>query len=105
MAGGLVASIGGSGDTLNRLEEMVREERDKAAGKARVAKDSLDFTGVKLQEGEQRALASQALADFAAKEGMVLEPEPGQPAPAAQAAAAADAKAKFMGPESTEKAG
>ena len=37
MAAGMVSSIGGGGDTLNRLHEMVEEERTKAAGRARVA--------------------------------------------------------------------
>ncbi len=32
MASGMIGSIGGSGDTLDRLSEMVNEERDKAAG-------------------------------------------------------------------------
>jgi hypothetical protein len=74
---------------------MVKEERDKAAGRARVAKDSLDFSGVKVQESEQKALASQALADFAAKEGIVLEGE------SSAGGTPAATEAKFMGP--TEK--
>jgi phage shock protein A len=94
MATGMIGSIGGSGDTLNRLEDMVREERDKAAGRARVARDAMDLTGVHVKEAEQKALADQALADFAAREGIVLE---GAPAPA-QPAAAGEAKAKTMGP-------
>ncbi len=74
MASGMITSIGGSGDTLNRLQEMVEDERTKAAGRARVAKDSLNTTDFQMKESEQRALADQALADFAAKEGIVLEP-------------------------------
>ena len=74
MASGMISSIGGSGDTLNRLEEMVQEERDKAAGRARVARDSLDTTEFQMKEAEQSALADQALADFAAKEGIALDP-------------------------------
>ena len=73
MSAGMISNIGGSGDTLDRLTEMVNEERDKAAGRARVAKDSLDFSGVQIKEVEQKALADQALADFAAQEGMALE--------------------------------
>lgn len=73
MASGMITSIGGSGDTLNRLHEMVEEERTKAAGRARVAKDSIDMTGVDVQEAEMNALADQALADFAAREGISLE--------------------------------
>jgi phage shock protein A len=73
MASGMISTIGGSGDTLNRLHEMVEEERTKAAGRARIAKDSIDMTGVNVQEAEMTALADQALADFAAREGISLE--------------------------------
>lgn len=73
MAAGMVSEIGGSGDTMNRLHEMVEDERTKAAGRARVAKDALDMTDVNVKEAELEALADQALADFAAKEGISLE--------------------------------
>lgn len=78
MASGMISSIGGSGDTLNRLEQIVEEERTKAAGRARVARDSLPLQDVEMQQAEQKALADQALADFAAKEGIALPPAPGQ---------------------------
>jgi phage shock protein A len=52
MASGMVTDIGGSGDTLNRLEEMVS--------------DSLDLRDVHIREAEQNALAEQALAAFEA---------------------------------------
>jgi len=74
MAAGMIGEIGGSGDTLNRLHEMVEEERQKSAGRARVAKDAIDMTEVNLKETEMTALADQALADFAAREGLALEP-------------------------------
>jgi phage shock protein A len=73
MASGMITSIGGSGDTLNRLHEMVEEERTKAAGRARIAKDSIDMTGIDVKETEMNALADQALADFAAREGISIE--------------------------------
>ena len=73
MAAGMIGSIGGSGDTLNRLHDMVEEERNKASGRARVARDALDMTDVNLKEAEMTALADQALADFAAAEGMTVE--------------------------------
>jgi phage shock protein A len=73
MSAGMITSIGGSGDTLNRLEGMVNEERDRAAGRARVAKDSVDMTGVNLKEAELNALADQALADFAARAGISIK--------------------------------
>jgi phage shock protein A len=91
MAAGMIGTIGGSGDTLNRLHDMVEEERTKAAGRARVAKDSIDMSEVNLKESEQNALADQALADFAAREGLTLETPQG-----AQAAAP-----RTMGSEGT----
>jgi phage shock protein A len=75
MASGMISSIGGSGDTLNRLEAMVEEERTHAAGRARVARDSIDMTQVDIAEGEMNALADQALADFAAREGLSIPGE------------------------------
>ena len=95
MAAGMVHQLGGSGDTLGRLSEMVEEDRQRAAGRARVARDSLDTSGFLMKEAEQKALADQALADFAAKEGIALEPA----AHAADAAASAVPPAKTMGPE------
>jgi phage shock protein A len=76
MASGMITSIGGSGDTLNRLHEMVEEDREKAAGRARVAKDSLNVHEFEMKEEEQHALADQALADFAAQSGIALDPLP-----------------------------
>ena len=96
MSAGMVSSIGGPGDTLDRLTEMVNEDRDKAAGRARVAKDSIDFSGIQIKEAEQKALAEQALADFAAQEGIALE---------GNGAAAVKPAEKAMGPaqKATEK--
>lgn len=74
MASGMISEIGGSGDTLNRLEEMVSDERDRAAGRARVARDSIDMGDINIQAAESEALAEMALADFAAAEGIELEP-------------------------------
>lgn len=94
MASGMISEIGGSGDTLNRLHEMVEEERNKAAGRARVARDSMDMAEVNIKEAEQAALADQALADFAAKEGIALE---GANTPVAEASPGTEAT-KSMGP-------
>jgi hypothetical protein len=99
MAAGMIGTIGGSGDTLNRLHEMVEEERNRAAGRARVAKDSLDMTDVNVKQAEMDALASQALADFAAAEGISL---PGQAAPVA--APAARSMGTSAGPQSEQQA-
>lgn len=95
MAAGMVSEIGGSGDTIGRLHEMVEEERTKAAGRARVAKDSLDMTDVNVKEAELEALADQALADFAAKEGISLEGK----------AAAAPAERAMGAPRASESEG
>ncbi len=75
MATGMVTKIGGAGDTLGRLQAMVEEERERAAGRARVARDTGGTGDIKLQAIEQKALSDQALADFAAKEGIALEHE------------------------------
>ncbi|MAS96857.1 MAG: hypothetical protein CMO55_27010 [Verrucomicrobiales bacterium] len=77
MAAGMINEIGGAGDTLNRLEEMVREEKDKAKGRARVAKDSIDTTDLTMMEAERSALEELALAEFAAESGIVMDSEPG----------------------------
>jgi len=95
MASGMITSIGGSGDTLDRLHTMVEEEREKAAGRARVARDSLNTTEFAVKEEEQHALAEQALADFAAKEGMAIEPAADTTTPPTETV-------KAMGPATTE---
>jgi len=73
MAAGMISEIGGAGDTLNRLEGLVREERENAKGRARVARDSIDSTELNAMETERAALESLALADFAAESGIVLD--------------------------------
>jgi phage shock protein A len=93
MASGMISEIGSSGDTLNRLHEMVEEERTQAAGRARVARDSVDTTTIDVKEAEQEALAEQALADFAAEAGIDLGIE--EPAPAETESATG----KSMGPQ------
>lgn len=79
MAQGMITSIGGSGDTLSRVEEYLTERRDKAAGKARVAATAIDTSEVELKEAEQEALADQALVEFAAAYGLQMPgAEPGK---------------------------
>lgn len=99
MASGMISSIGSSGDTLDRLSTMVEEERSHAAGRVRVARDSMDTSGVHLKEAEQNAMAEQALADFAAKEGIALDPVA---APEGEEKAP-EAPVKSMGPKVEEK--
>lgn len=89
MAKGMITQIGGSGDTLNRVEEYLNERRDKAAGRARVASTSIDIKEVELKEEEQKALAEQALVEFEAAYGF-QPPAAEGPAPAPQ---------KEMGPQ------
>jgi len=95
MASGMITSIGGSGDTLDRLHKMVEEEREKAAGRARLARDTLNTADIAVKEEEQKALAEQALADFAAKEGLAIEPAAGTTTPTSE-------PVKSMGPATTE---
>jgi len=82
MASGMLTQIGGSGDTLDRLHQMVEEENMKAAGRARVARDSIDTGKLREQAAEREALADIALADLAAELGMSI---PGTPAASAEA--------------------
>jgi phage shock protein A len=96
MAAGMVTTIGGAGDTLDRLHEMVEEDRTKAAGRARIARDSIDMGDVQLQKAEQDALADQALADFAAREGISLEGSAGA-APAARSMGGGEPKKQTEG--------
>ena len=93
MSAGMITNIGGAGDTLNRLETMVTEERDKAAGRARVARDAVDMSQVEIKEAEMNALADQALADFAAREGISIKGA-AEPAPAAERSMASESAPK-----------
>ena len=97
MAAGMVTEIGGAGDTLNRLEGIVEEERTKAAGRARVAKDALDLGDVTDKAAEQDAFADLALAEFAAAEGIELE-KPGSAESAGNESAGESASEGSMGP-------
>ena len=99
MGAGMIGSIGGSGDTLNRLEEIVEEQRTQAAGRARVARDSMDLTDVAIKEAEQDALAEMALADFAAAEGIEMEKPEAAPSGGVSEAADAETEGGTMGPK------
>lgn len=99
MASGMITSIGGSGDTLDRLQGMVEAEREKAAGRARVARDNMDVSSIHVKEIEQKALADQALADFAAKEGIMLDPVPSS---GISNTALGEGPSKTMGPAGKE---
>jgi hypothetical protein len=75
MATAMVGDLGGAGDSLNRLHEMVEDEREKAAARARVAGGGVDASELEIEEAEQDALADQALEDFLSDE------EPDDPGP------------------------
>ncbi len=96
MAAGMVTTIGGSGDTLSRLSEIVEDERTKAAGRARVSRDTVDMSGIAMKESEQKALADMALADFAAAEGIALEAD--KPAAASEEPPTPPTQQGTMGP-------
>jgi phage shock protein A len=97
MAQGMISSVGGSGDTIARVEEALTERRDKAAGRARVASSSVDSSKVELLEAEQLALADQALTEFATSYGIEM---PASAEPVVEGPAATPAPpAKDMGPE------
>lgn len=101
MASGMVTEIGGAGDTLNRLEDIVEEERTRAAGRSRVARDQLDLSDIEMKSAEQDALAEMALADFAAAEGIELEKSPAESAPEGGADGGETTKGT-MGPAQSE---
>jgi phage shock protein A len=100
MAGGLIGQLGGSGDTLNRLHEIVRTEQEKAAGRARVARDSMNMPDLALKEAEQKALAQQALAEFAAQAGVALQPIPAATAASTHSTTQTSTPAQPAGKES-----
>ena len=91
MASGMISSIGGTGDTLSRVEEYLSERRDKAAGRARVAASTIDTKDVELKEEEQKALAEQALREFETAYGMA--------APATEGGAPRPQPKKELGPK------
>ena len=68
MASAMVSGLGAAGDSFNRLQDMVEEEREKASARARVAGESIDAGDLAVKEAEQAALAGQALAEFFASE-------------------------------------
>jgi len=88
LATALPMGIGDSGDNIKRVEEGLQDRYEKAAGTVRVAKDSIVSEDLKMKEAERKALAEQALQEFASQMGMEA------PAPAPDAAP----PQKTMGP-------
>ena len=64
MAAEMIGSMGASGDSFDRLREMVGEERENASARARVARGTIDASDLALKEAEQAAMNSQALDAF-----------------------------------------
>lgn len=100
MASGMINEIGSAGDTLNRLEEIVREDKEKAAGRARVAKGNIDMSGIAVKAVEQAAMQDMALADFAAAEGIALDKPVSTEA--SGSSLGSSGTTKTMGPAQTE---
>lgn len=89
MANGLIGSLGAGGDNLNRIGSIIEEEKNKAKGRLRVAKDSVDLAGITALAAEQSTSAEIALAQFEAEMGITPKVD--------KASAAVDALRKDMG--------
>jgi phage shock protein A len=63
LAAGMHGTLGVS-DTLDRIKDRVDDKRNFAAGRARVARDSIDMTDVHAREAEQEVLCEAALERF-----------------------------------------
>lgn len=66
-ASGLITDIGGTGDTINRLDEIVERNKNEAAGAARIAQSNIHMDEINETQTEHDALANAALAKFAAR--------------------------------------
>lgn len=64
LSAGMHGSIGLSDGTLDRVRERMDERKHRAAGRSRVARDSIDVAAVHAQEAEQSAMAEDALMRF-----------------------------------------
>jgi phage shock protein A len=62
--------VGDLGDTMKTVDEVLQKRYEKAAGKARVAKDMVDMDQVREKESESKALEQAALAEFLASQGI-----------------------------------
>ncbi|HEY7683358.1 MAG TPA: hypothetical protein VH879_12010 [Gemmatimonadales bacterium] len=71
--------VGDLGDTMKTVDEVLQKRYEKAAGKARVARDMVDMDKVREKEGETKALEQAALADFLASQGIQAGAAPDTP--------------------------
>lgn len=68
LAAGMQGSFGLSDGTLERIQERVRDKRNLAAGRVRVARESGTSEDLSVREAEERALADAALAAYEARQ-------------------------------------
>ena len=64
MSAGLQGGIGVCEGTLERVHERLEEQREMAAGRARVAQEGIDVSALEEDEEERAALAEEALRRF-----------------------------------------
>lgn len=91
LAAGMHGSIGLTDGTLERVKERVDEKRNFAAGRARVARETIDTSDMQLREAEQHAMAQDALRRFETTVGAAPSAEPRVDTVAVAAAAASAA--------------
>jgi phage shock protein A len=72
--------VGDLGDTMKTVDEVLQKRYEKAAGKARVAKDMVDMDQIREKESESKALEQAALAEFLAQQGIQATATPQGPA-------------------------
>jgi phage shock protein A len=68
--GNAAFKVGDLGDTMKDVENILSKRYEESAGKARVAKDSVDMETVVEKENERKALEQGALAEFLASQGI-----------------------------------
>jgi phage shock protein A len=64
LSAGMHGSIGLSDGTLERVRDRIDERKHHAAGRSRVARDSIDVAALQTQQAEQTAMAEDALRRF-----------------------------------------
>jgi phage shock protein A len=64
MAQAMVSDLDSGGASLNRLEEMITDERDKAGARARVAQSTAGALPQTTNDAVRQAMADAALAEF-----------------------------------------
>lgn len=98
MANGMVSQIGSGADSLDRIGTIIEEERNKAAGRLRVAKDSGDMSRIAELEAANSTNAEIALAQFEVEMGLIPDSSKDLLEPTAMKALL---EPKSMGPKDT----